>query len=85
MSEEPRGLTATRLLKEMAERCSKNIDNDFAGTVVIFPPEGDAIAYIILDPKHSSAMFWSNIKVKAEIALAELDQQARQNAAFPRG
>ena len=66
------------IFAKMAKRIAANADHGFGGAVVIVPPDGDPVQFLVLDPKQDPAMFWANVKTKAEIALAEMDEKQRQ-------
>lgn len=87
MSEEKkpqfRNFDAADALRAMADKCEMNSSEFFGGVVVIVPPEpGKSVEFLMLDSSKDIAMFWSNIKVKAEMAIQEADALARQNAAY---
>ena len=65
--------------KEMAQAIEHNRNQGFGGAVVIVPPTGggDNIELLILDSKADIAQFWSTIKTRIDIRLADLDQKAR--------
>ena len=70
----------------MAERMSRNGDDNFGGAFVVVPPEngGEPIEPLILDAKQDPAQFWMLLKTKCDLELGALDQKQRQNAAFGR-
>lgn len=67
-------------LETMAQRVRANKADEFAGCIVIIPPEtadgkgGETIELLLIDPKRDPASFWSTVKAKAEIAEAEFVQ-----------
>ena len=61
----------------MALQIETNSPNAFGGAFVIVPPEGDPISTLIIDQSGSVAQFWSLVKAKAELALAEIEQKDR--------
>ena len=62
----------------MAERIAKIPEHEFAGAVVILPPEGDPIAFLTTDPKPDMMQFWAAVKARVEIRAAEAIQNATQ-------
>ena len=56
----------------------------FGGGCVIYPPTGDPIEILMLDNKADLAQFWSTIKTRIDIKLAEIDEQQRNQQAFGR-
>lgn len=49
----------------------------FGGAFVIVDPEGNIKELLMLDNNQSPAMFWSNVKTIAEMAIAELEERQR--------
>jgi len=70
---------AVRIFTGMAARIETNYGADFGGAFVICPPEGGSLATLLLDSKQDPIQFWSLLKAKCEIALAELDQKKRSS------
>ena len=70
----------------MAAAIEHNAGATFGGAVVIIPPPngGEPIELLILDLKADPAQFWSTIKTRIEIKLAELDERQRSQQAFGR-
>ena len=70
----------------MAAAIEHNASATFGGAVVIIPPinGGEPIELLILDLKADPAQFWSTIKTRIEIKLAELDEKQRSQQAFGR-
>lgn len=75
---------AAERFKAMAAAIEHNGDATFGGAVVIIPPPngGEAIELLILDLKADPAQFWSTIRTRIDIKLAELDQIQRKQASF---
>ena len=70
-------------LREMADRMEKNADADFGGAFVVIPPAGgEIIKTLILDNKQDPAQYWAMLKTKCEMALAGLDEMARNTRVF---
>lgn len=68
------------LFAHMADRIRKSDPADFAGAVVIVPPSGDPITYLVNDPKPSLAQFWTGLQGRITVAAADAQQdEARQN------
>lgn len=77
--------------RKMAERIDLNKADDFCGAFVIIPPalpnetSTDRQAEVLLlNNRKEAAMFWSLVKGRAEIAIAELDQSERAGNQFGR-
>ena len=81
--ETPKNEAAERF-RVMAARIDHNDPTTFGGAVVIIPPAngGEPIELLILDLKADPAQFWSTIKTRIEIKLAELDEGRRNQQAF---
>lgn len=76
---------AAERFRVMAARIDHNDPTTFGGAVVIIPPAndgGESIELLILDLKADPAQFWSTIKTRIEIKLAELDEGRRNRQAF---
>lgn len=65
-----------RPFEEMAARIAKITYGEFAGAVVIIPPDGEPIAFLTTDPKPDLMQFWSAVKARVEIRAAEAVQSA---------
>lgn len=71
--------------RDMAARLVLNGDKNFGGAFVVVPPAaGEPIHTLILDGNQDPAQFWAILKTKAEMALAGLDEQMRNQTAFRR-
>lgn len=68
--------------RDMADSVERNPDGSFGGAFVIVPPEGggDPIRTLILDGHQDMALFWNNVITKAQIMLAQAEQQARSSS-----
>lgn len=68
----------------MHHRIVHNAANAFGGAAVIVPPEGggESIEILLLDSKGDPAQFWSTVRSRIEIKLAELDAAQRNQTAF---
>lgn len=64
--------------KAMAETIELNKEKSFSGAFVIAPPGRDTVEIILLNNKPDPAMFWSLVRTRAEIALAEIQQEEKQ-------
>lgn len=64
--------------RRVAEKIEINKDNGFAGAFVIVPPEGEPQDMLLLDSSASPVIFWSTLKTRVDIALAELDEAERR-------
>ena len=83
---EPPAPEAAQRFTAMAAAIEHNAAATFGGAVVIIPPTngGEPIELLILDLKADPAQFWSTIKTRIEIKLAELDERQRSQQAFGR-
>ena len=81
--EQPKNEAAERF-RAMAASLDHNAAATFGGAVVIVPPTGDPIEILMLDNKADLAQFWSTIKTRIDIKLAEIDEQQRNQQAFGR-
>ena len=83
---EPSAPEAAQRFTAMAAAIEHNAGATFGGAVVIIPPTngGEPIELLILDLKADPAQFWSTIKTRIEIKLAELDERQRSQQAFGR-
>jgi hypothetical protein len=81
--ETPKNDAADRF-KAMAASIEHNPIATFGGAVVIMPPAngGEPIELLILDLKADPAQFWSTIRTRIDIKLAELDEARRNTTAF---
>jgi hypothetical protein len=70
----------------MADAIERNAEGTFGGAFVVIPPAdaGEPLETLILDSKQDAAQFWMLLKTKCDIALGELDQKQRSQAAFGR-
>jgi hypothetical protein len=78
MSDAPDPVQAFR---SMADKIATNIDNGFGGAFVIVAPDGAAHDLLVLDNAQNPAIFWSLVKTRAEIALAEAEAEQRNGQA----
>jgi hypothetical protein len=76
---------AAERLITMAERIRRNAPEDFAGCIVVLPPEvngqvaGDPIEILLLDPKQDTGRnFWAT--ARAEVEIGERTFNQRQEA-----
>jgi len=84
--ENPQDINAlAKKFTEMAEAMSLNGNRNFGGAFVVVPPQGgEPINTLILDSNQDPAQFWAILKTKAEMALAGLDEQQRNQTGFGR-
>jgi hypothetical protein len=69
----------------MAARIRLNSDQGgFGGAFVVVTPDGVAQEVLLLDNAQNPAIFWSIIKTRAEIAVAEIEDAQRQGGGFGR-
>lgn len=66
--------------RKMADRIEKNSEESFGGCIMIFPPgEGvQPVEILKLDTKPDAAVFWGEVRSKADVAVAELTDKIRQ-------
>jgi len=81
---EPQRNEAAERFTAMAASIEHNPIATFGGAVVIMPPlnGGEPIELLILDLKADPAQFWSTIRTRIDIKLAELDETRRNTTAF---
>lgn len=78
------------LFRAMADRIGRNDPAEFAGAILIVPPDsadgrgGEAIELLLIDPKRDLANFWSTAKSKAAIAADEFVAQQQHPYGFSR-
>lgn len=73
--------------RKMADRIEKNENEPFGGVALIVPPGEDAfgsVELLKLDPTPDAAIFWGEIRSKADEAVRGLEVQARQQPGFRR-
>ena len=68
----------------MAARVRLNAEQGFGGAFVVVQPDGVAQEMLLLDNAQNPAIFWSLIKTRAEIAIAEIEDAQRQGGGFGR-
>jgi hypothetical protein len=69
----------------MAARIERNEASEFAGALLVVPPEGgEMIAILLVDPQRDMAHFWSTVAAKVTIAAREFEERARINDPFRR-
>jgi hypothetical protein len=75
---------AAERLVAMAERIRHNAEEEFAGCLVVLPPEGvngqggEAIELLLIDPKRDAVNFWSTVRAKVEIGERTFQAQIEQ-------
>lgn len=65
------------VFREMADRIDRNLESDFAGAILIVPPEGEPMAMMLADPANDLAAFWAVAVSKVQLGQAEFDATAR--------
>ena len=70
--------------RTMAAAIDHNANSTFGGAAVIIPPDnsGSPIELLMLDAQANPAQFWSTIKSRIDIILAELDEKQRNLTGF---
>ena len=73
--------------RRVADKIDINRANGFAGAFVIVPPVGEPQDMLLLDSQESAnpVIFWSTLKTRVDIALAELDEAERRGGFNPGG
>ena len=88
MIEETPPLTPTQqasdLLRDAAARLERNQDAPFGGAVVILPPRGEPVSYVVFDHSMDLAVFWSTIMTKASLAAKAIEDDQRRGQVFGR-
>jgi hypothetical protein len=72
----------------MAKRIEAIDPKEFAGAVVIVPPEGGpAVEFMLNDPQPNAAAFWAIAKTRVEVRVAEVvdEEERRRQQAQPYG
>ncbi len=68
---------------QMAARIERIDEKEFAGAVVVVPPTGEPIAFLVSDPDPNLAQFWSSVASRVEVAAAEArENEVRQAQGF---
>lgn len=62
---------------DMAARIEKNDPAEFAGAIVVVPPEGDPIAFMIADPSADLVQFWATCETRIAVRKAEIVEASR--------
>lgn len=72
--------------KRMYSRILANSQETYGGAFVIVPPKdgGEVIETLILDSGQDAAQFWGLLKIKCELALAQIDEQQRATQVWRR-
>lgn len=69
---------------EMSRRVEAVAPSEFAGAVVIVPPTGDVIAFMMTDPNPSLAQFWSGLEGRVQVAANAAQDAEKQQQAWRR-
>lgn len=64
---------------DMGRKVRENIMNGFSGAVMICPPVGNPIEWLIVAGDRDAALFWSTLKTQVEIRIAELRHHEQRN------
>jgi hypothetical protein len=67
----------------MAARIERIDEAEFAGAVVIVPPEGEPIVFLTTDPKPDLPQFWATVETRVQIKKAEALDRATQSNVWP--
>jgi hypothetical protein len=71
--------------RDMAARIERNEANEFAGALLLVPPDGGApLEILLVKQAHDLALFWSTITAAVTIASREFEERARSNDPFRR-
>ena len=63
--------------RNMADLIDRNLESDFAGAMLVVPPEGDHIAVMMADPSKDMESFLSMCVAKVQIRTAEYSSAKR--------
>jgi hypothetical protein len=71
--------------RDMAARIERNEASEFAGALLLVPPDGgDPLEILLVKQTHDLALFWSTITAAVTIAAREFEERARSNDPFRR-
>jgi hypothetical protein len=80
-----RAALAVSTFSGMAELVGHNASRGFGGAFAVIPPgDGEPVTLLLLDNAQSPAMFWSSLKTKIDMALAEIEESERSAGPFGR-
>lgn len=72
-----------KLFDEMAAQIRLNHAAKFGGAFLMVPPGGDPFSSLMLNQEEPS-IFWAAVKTLAEVAMGQLERQARGQQGFGR-
>ncbi len=75
-------MDAAQPFADMAARIERIEPTEFAGAVVVVPPSGEPIAFLVTDPTPHLAQFWSSVASRIEVAAAEAREREIAQAPF---
>lgn len=67
-----------RLFLDMAERIGRMAEGDFAGAILVVPPDGEPVEMLVVDPKRNAGHFWMAAKSRVDAAFAEFTAKSRE-------
>jgi hypothetical protein len=68
--------------RRMAERIDLNLDTEFAGALVIVPPQGGKpIEFLAINPDQDPAAFWGTAQAFVQRAMQQIEDQRTQGFA----
>jgi hypothetical protein len=71
------------VFRDMAARIERNEVSEFAGALLLVPPDGgDPLEILLVKQTHDLALFWSTITAAVTIAAREFEERERRNEAF---
>jgi hypothetical protein len=71
--------------RDMAARIERNDPAEFAGALLLVPPDGGTpLEILIVKQAHDLALFWSTVTAAVTIAAREFEERARSNDPFRR-
>jgi len=77
--------TPADLFRDMAERIEKNAPAEFAGALLVVPPDGvEPIEILLVNPKRDLAFFWASVGGAVTTAAREFEERARSVDPFRR-
>lgn len=75
----------TDIFRSMADRIDRNDPKEFAGAMLVVPPDGgEPITMLLIRPDHDLAMFWATVGSMIAVAAREFEEKARSNDPFAR-
>lgn len=71
--------------RDMTARIERNDPAEFAGALLLVPPDGGApLEILLVKQTHDLALFWSTVAAAVTIAAREFEERSRSNDPFSR-